>query len=79
MQEKVMEHGVERETFFVLDGFNFQMLSNGEYKLFYPKTMAFIGISEDNNEIAYVFYHDMDLDYIGSSFSDFLIEDCGWE
>ena len=25
------------------------------------------------------FYNDVDLDYIGSFFPDFLIEDCGWE
>ena len=79
MQEKVMENGLERETFFTLDGFYFQMLSQKEYKLYYPRTMAFIGISEENNEIAYVFYHDIDLDYIGGSLSDFLIEECGWE
>ena len=79
MQEKVMENGLEKETFFTLDGFYFQMMSQKEYKLYYPKTMAFIGISEENNEIAYVFYDDIDLDYIGGSLSDFLIEDCGWE
>ena len=80
MQENVYENGAEREASFTLDGFYFQMLSQSEYKpLYYPKTMAFIGISEEKNEIAYVFYHDMDLDSISNSFSEFLIKDCGWE
>lgn len=79
MQEKVYENRTEREASFTLDGFYFRMLSQNEYKLYYPKTIAFIGVSEESNEIAYVFYGDVDLDYIGSSFPDFLIEDCGWE
>lgn len=79
MQEKVYENRTEREASFTLDGFYFRMLSQNEYKLYYPKTIAFIGVSEESNEIAYVFYDDVDLDYIGSSFPDFLIEDCGWE
>ena len=75
MQEKVWEEGVERETFFMVDDFIFRMLSGGNY----PRTIAFIGISEDNNEIAYVFYHDSDQDCISRPLSDFLIKNCGWE
>ena len=74
--EKSIDAG---EASFTLDGFYFRMLSQNEYKLYYPKTIAFIGVSEGSKEIAYVFYNDVDLDYIGSSFPDFLIEDCGWE
>ena len=82
LQKTVVDHDeepIERETFFKLDGFDFQMLSLKEYNLYYPKQIAFVGISEEDNAIAFVFYDDIDLDYIGSSFSDFLIEECGWE
>ena len=73
------EETVTRKTFFELDGFEFQMLSLSEYGLYYPKEMVFIGVSEEDNAIAYVYYYDFDLDYISQSFPDFLIEECGWE
>lgn len=81
-QQTVTEHGektIERNTSFEMDGFDFQMLSEKEYKLHYPKHIVFIGISDDNNEIAFVVFEDWDLDYISDSFTDFLIEKCGWE
>ena len=55
------------------------MLSLREYNLYYPKQIVFVGFSDKNNEIVFVFYDDIDIDYINRSFSDFLIEECGWE
>lgn len=79
-QETVLENGEETaETTFKLDTFEFQMLSLSEYNLYFPKQIVFVGISEEENEIAFVFFDDFDLDYIDKSFSDFLIEECGWE
>ncbi len=70
---------IENDTFFELDDFQFKLLSLDEYNLEYPKQMVFIGVSNKNKEIAYVYYFDMDLDYIDSSFQDFLKKECGWE
>ena len=81
-QETVIDYGektTEKETNFEFDGFKFQMLSLEEYNLYYPKQIVFVGISEKNNEIAFVFFDDFDLDYIGDSFKDFLVDECGWE
>ena len=53
--------------------------SVSDYGMMYPKQFVYIGISDELNEIAYVFYDDIDLNYIGSSYEEFLIETCGWE
>ena len=81
-QETVVDYGeetIEKETNFEFDGFEFQMLSLKEYNLYYPKQIVFVGISKKNNEIAFVFFDDIDLDYISDSFEEFLVEECGWE
>lgn len=63
---------------FTLDGFEFRVLSEAYSEYGFPKDMYFIGINEDERKIAYIYFHDFDLDYI-DSFEEFLIEDCGWE
>lgn len=68
-----------REASFTIDDFRFRMLSLDEYDLYYPKRMAFIGVSDEKREIAFVYFYDFDLDYISDSLADFLVEDCGWE
>ena len=81
-QETVVDYGeeiTEKDASFTFDGFRFQMLSLKEYNLYYPKQIVFIGVSEKNNEIAFVFFDDIDLDYISDSFEEFLVEECGWE
>ena len=81
-QETVVDYGeetIEKEANFEFDGFKFQMLSLKEYNLYYPKQIVFVGISKKNNEIAFVFFDDIDLDYISDSFEEFLVEECGWE
>ncbi len=81
-QQTVIDYGeqtIEKDTHFTFDGFQFQMLSLKEYNLYYPKRIVFVGVSEKNNEIAFVFFDDIDLDYISDSFQEFLVEECGWE
>ena len=73
---------VERKTSFTIDTFEFRMLSVdsvSDYGMMYPKQFVYIGVSDELNEIAYVFYDDIDLDYIGPSYEKILIEECGWE
>ncbi len=70
---------MEKDASFELDGYRFKMLSTSEYGLYYPKEIVFVGISEGNNEIAFVYFEDRDLDYIEDSFEDFLLDECGWE
>ena len=80
-QYTVMNFGketTERIAQFTVDEFSFKMLSVNEYDLYYPKRIAFIGISESTREIAYVFYCDIDLDYIDEPFEEFLVHECGW-
>ena len=43
-----------------------------------PKDMYFIGINEEEKKIAYIRYHDFDLDRI-DSFEEFIVKDCGWD
>lgn len=81
-QESVVNFGektAKKETDFQFDDFKFKMLSLKEYDLHYPKQIAFIGVSEKYNEIAVVYYSDIELDYIEDSFEEFLVEECGWE
>ena len=73
---------VERKTSFTIDTFEFRMLfvdSVSDYGMMYPQQFVYIGVSDELNEIAYVFYDNTDLDIIGSSYEEFLIEECGWE
>ena len=73
--------GYDKEPFFELNPFSFRMLSLAEYRdeLLYPKEMVFVGFSDETQEIAIVFYDDFDLDYIDTSFPEFLKQECGWE
>jgi lipoprotein len=69
---------IKKDPQFNLDGYDFRLLSLDDYDLSYPKKLIFIGVSDDKQEIAYVYYFDTDIDYIGGSFQDFLEEDCNW-
>lgn len=64
---------------FAINDFDFRMLSVKEYHMFYPKWMAFVGISQTDHEIVFIFSQDVALDYIEDSLEDFLIKKCGWE
>ncbi|MBQ8404520.1 MAG: hypothetical protein IJX55_08900, partial [Clostridia bacterium] len=64
----------------VVDGYFFRTLSvEGEYKYInYPKNMFLIGTNDQTKEIVYMYFNDIDLDYI-SSLEDFINDDCGFE
>ena len=64
-----------------LDEYSFRLLSyNGTYgnKLIYPKRVVMIATNDNTHEIAYISYHDVDLDSI-PSMEDFIKNDCGWK
>ncbi len=61
-----------------IDGYQFRMLSSEEYDLNYPKSVIFVGCSDDTNEIVYLKFNNSDLDYI-TSLKDFILDACGWK
>ena len=70
---------VAKEPNFSFDSFDFSLLDFEQYDLYYPKEMVFVGFSDSQNQVVFVYYYDQDLDMILESFEDFLKEDCGWE
>jgi len=68
----------EKEASFTLDTFDFKILSEREYGLYYPQNIVFVGTSDDKNEIVFIYYSDSDLDYISETFQEFLVDNCGW-
>ncbi len=63
-----------------VDGFTFRVLSFDQYQhLYYPKYMTLIGTNDETNQIVYISFDDTDLDYISSSLSEFIEDDCGWK
>ena len=71
--ESICEHSCK------IDGYLFRFLdTDGTYKeIEFPKTLIIVGTNDETCEIVYTVFHDPDLDYI-ESFSDFMLEDCGW-
>ncbi len=61
-----------------VDTFKIKLLDFEKYELAYPKYLAFVGVSESTNEIVYIYYKDEDLDTIGDSWEEFIIENCNW-
>lgn len=56
-----------------LDGFSFKM-----YSEWYPKFIYFIGVNDETNQIAYIYFEDIDLDSISVPYSTFIDQYCGW-
>lgn len=67
-----------KEPYFSIDSFEFKILSDAYESLGYPKDIIFVGTSDEENTIAYVYFTDTDLDYIDTSFEEFLRNSCGW-
>ena len=67
------EHSPE----FELDGFRFRAVGEDPYD--YPKYMFFVGTSDETREVAYIYFHDVDLDYLHPTVADFLREETGWK
>lgn len=76
-QTKPIEES-NKTPMFSLDKFDFRVVSFNHFELTYPRKILFIGMSDEKKEIAYVYYEDMDLDHINTSFEEFLKEECGW-
>ena len=57
-----------------MDGFDFRCIEGGSY----PHAMLFIGTSDAAREIAYLYFHDQDLDYISDGMEDFIRGETGW-
>lgn len=70
---------VAKQPNFSFDGFDFSLLDFEQYDLYYPKEMVFVGFSDSQNQVVFVYYYDTDLDVISESFEDFLKDDCGWK
>ena len=62
---------------FEMDGFSFRAI--GKECTYYPKEMMFIGTCEPEKEIAIIYYHDFDLDYVSPTLPAFLVESTGWK
>ena len=78
VEDEIGESIVSKDASFFVDGFDFKMLSLEEYDLYYPKYFVLVGFSEEDNMVCFVFFEDMELDYIRGSFEDFLKDECGW-
>ena len=80
-KDKLSDYGGDnKDPDFEMDTYSFKMLSYDNYKLqAYPHEMVFVGVSDERQEIAIVYYSDSDLDFIDSSFPEFLISECGWK
>lgn len=65
---------------FTLDGFHFRFLSPEEesYELWFPKYVALVGTNDHTHEIVWLYWNDIDLDYMGKDPADFLSSCCGW-
>ena len=51
---------------FSVDNYDFRVIDkNGTNNTIFPKSFGMIGVSEDKKSIAYLYFHDGDLDYIG--------------
>ena len=64
----------QMEPEFSMDGFDFRCIEGGSY----PHAMLFIGTSDAAREIAYLYFHDQDLDYISDGMEDFIRGETGW-
>lgn len=72
---------IEKEPEFDMGNFHFRIADiweDGSILNEYPKIILFIGTNDVDNKIAYVFYEDLDQDFIYGSFEDFLRSECGW-
>lgn len=70
----------ELEPKFNYNGFEFNLLSEVYDDGFFtfPKLVYIIGFNDSTNQIAFIYFKDMDIDFI-YSYEEFLEEDCGFE
>lgn len=63
---------------FSYDGFDFRIAVDENTKSSYPKSIYLIGLNRSTSEIAYVSFHNSDLDGI-YDFEVFISDYCGWQ
>ena len=63
---------------FSWDNWYFRYLNMDGTDLDYPKEMILVGINDAEYAISYVYFRDVDLDYIDSH-EEFLLNECGWQ
>lgn len=61
-----------------INHYEFKMLSDDTYYSFFPKYVGFIGFNDEANEIVYIYFNDIELDYIMST-KEFINEECGFK
>ncbi len=61
-----------------INGYVFRALSSDEYELTYPKEIVFTATNDEENEILYMYFYDIELDYI-ESLEEFILNDCGFK
>lgn len=74
-------HGYDEDcpAWAMIDGYQFRFLSFDAYSdLMFPKYLIMIGYSDQAQEIVYLVFDDIDLDYI-TSLEEFILDDCGWK
>ena len=76
--DEIGEETIQKNASFLFDGYDFKMLSLEEYDLWYPKYFAFVGFCKEKQEICFIYFEDIELDYISGSFEDFFMDECGW-
>lgn len=64
---------------FDLDGFHFRAVQAGQRDYADVKCIFFTGTSDDRNEIAFIYFHDQDLDFISPDLATFVVENTGWK
>ncbi len=74
LKEKIPFDDIEYiipEYEFSINSYNFKVEENKyENSHGYPKTFSMVGTSDEKNSIAYLYFQDFDLDYIGSKDED---------
>lgn len=71
------DHTCQAEV--TIDGYLFRMVAIDSSESFiFPKSMMFIATNDDTNEIVYLAYENLDLDYI-ESLERFIEYSCGWK
>lgn len=63
---------------FQLDGFDFRCVSCDDSYNTYPKSMFFVGTSDVQYEIAYIYFYNQDLDFVSPSLAKFIEKETGW-
>lgn len=60
---------------FSIDGYEFSVISSVDAD--FPHDIYFWGFNDNENKIAFIYYHNFDLDYI-ESFEEHIRDECGW-